>query len=379
MSDRSGPSAAMFVKDSKLINSGRDTTYNVHNYNMGVFHDVIEFFRIAAHLFVAWTRSADGEERDEVKISSIIPPDPSSLADSSIEDLYTRSMLRCRVGYPLYEPDPFSQFSKEYSRNGVNVGDVGFIREDGTFDFLFNICPPQNSFINPPNLPYGFSLELPEHSETRTMKPLPRATRFFPPTVIRTISGEYICEESEGAILELPEGAIRAGAINTGWFEDLAKRHGVQWYEYTKTRGRGISNGSLYLVTSFTKCTQWGIAVLDRPCDSGQGLTFVSSPLGWESSGGFITKVTDTNQGDTPNQCIFLRGYKIMIRQDIFDNLPTRRRATRIRGGGGTGFSSKIKKILTGESSLTRTTTKSDDVVLHTDFNSPPVRRALCC
>ncbi|KIL61146.1 hypothetical protein M378DRAFT_55876, partial [Amanita muscaria Koide BX008] len=176
--------------------------------------------------------------------------------------LYTRSMLRCRVGYPLYEPDPFSQLSKEYSRHGINVGDVGFIREDGTFDFMFNICPPRNSFINPPNLSGGFSLESPEHSETITMKPLPRATRIFPPTVTRTISGEYICEESEGAVLELPEGAIRAGAINRGRFADLAKRHGVEWYEYTKTRGRDISNGSLYLVTSFTKCTQWGLAVL---------------------------------------------------------------------------------------------------------------------
>ncbi|KIL66030.1 hypothetical protein M378DRAFT_32508, partial [Amanita muscaria Koide BX008] len=175
--------------------------------------------------------------------------------------MYTRSMLRRMVGYPLYEPDPFSQLSEEYLRNGINVGDVGFVRQDGAFDFLFNICPPQNDVINPSNLPDGFSLETSEHLETRTMKPLPRAARLFPPTVTRTISGEYICEESEGAILELPEGAIQEEAINTKGFEDLAKLHGVEWYKYAMTRGRSVSNGSLYLVTSFTKCNQWGIAV----------------------------------------------------------------------------------------------------------------------
>ncbi|KIL66047.1 hypothetical protein M378DRAFT_34266, partial [Amanita muscaria Koide BX008] len=159
---------------------------------------------------------------------------------------YTRTMLECRVGYPLYEPEPFSQLSKEYLRNGINVGDVGFVRQDGAFDFLFNICPPQNEAINPPNLPDGFSLETSEHSETRAMRPLSRETCFLPRT---------------GAILELPEGAIQDEAINTKAFEDLAKLHGVQWYEYTMTRGRSISNGSLYLVTSSTKCAQWGIAV----------------------------------------------------------------------------------------------------------------------
>ncbi|KIL55611.1 hypothetical protein M378DRAFT_170916, partial [Amanita muscaria Koide BX008] len=140
-------------------------------------------------------------------------------------------------------------------------------------------------------------------------------------------------------------------------------------------RGRSISNGSLYLVTSFTRCTHWGIAVFNRPCNPGQGLTFVNTPFGWKGSRGFTTKVSDTNKGDTPNQCVFLRGYKIMIRQDIFDNLcndqprgsgpampfsasqagsisMTRQPATRIRGGGGTDFTSKI---LTGKKRLSYT------------------------
>ena len=105
---------------------------------------------------------------------------------SSIADRYTRSMLGCLVGYPLYEPEPFSEHSTEYLRNGINVGDVGFVREDGAFDFLFNICPPHNSMINPSDLPGGFSLESPGHSETRAMRPLAHKTCFVPTTVTTT-------------------------------------------------------------------------------------------------------------------------------------------------------------------------------------------------
>ncbi|KAM6497643.1 hypothetical protein JOM56_005591, partial [Amanita muscaria] len=167
-------------------------------------------------------------------------------------------------GYPLYNPKPFSELSMEYPRNGVNVGDVEFVRGDGAFDFLFNICPSQNRLINPPSLPDGFSLETSDHSTTRDLEPLPPNTVYLPfPKNHRKKS-----VKSEGAVLILPEGAIQYEAIYTKWFEDLAKRQGVDWYKYTMDwykytmdRGRSIPNGSLYLVTSFTKCTRWGIAV----------------------------------------------------------------------------------------------------------------------
>ncbi|KIL57835.1 hypothetical protein M378DRAFT_87370 [Amanita muscaria Koide BX008] len=289
-------------------------------------------------------------------------------------------MLQCTVGYPLYEPEPFSELSKEYYLpKGVNVGDVGFVREDGTFDFLFNICPTENGLPSPPNLPDGSSLH-PEHSKTRTMRPLPPDTCFFPPTVTKTESGKYTCKGPEGAILILPEGAIQDEAISTGRFEDLAKLRGVEWYKYAKFRGRSISNGSLYLVTSSIKCTQWGIAVFDRPGDSGQALTFVSNPLSWKGLGALTTKVADPNKGDTPNQCVFLRGYKIMIRQDIFDKLPTRKPAHRIRGGGANDF---LSRVLSGGNSLTRTkisTAKKSDKApaapLTANVNPSLVRRS---
>ncbi|KIL62142.1 hypothetical protein M378DRAFT_166125 [Amanita muscaria Koide BX008] len=319
--------------------------------------------------------------------------------------MYTRSMLKCLRGYPLYDPKPFSELSKEYLRNGINVGDVGFVRGSGTFDFLFNVCPSQNglNLINPPNLPDGFSLETPDHSATTVLESFPPNTRLFQSPIAKTRSGEYICEGSEGAVLELPKGAIQDEAMNTRPFEQLAARHGVQWYKYIMNRGRGISNGSLYLITSVTKSAQWGIAVFDRPCAPGQGLKFdkksflhfgkSTSKYRWKGSDTFPTKVSNPDQGDAANQCVFVRGYKIMIRQDIFDNLcndqarsrsnsaipssspqagsstMTRQRATRIRGGAGPD---PAVSRLTGAGLFSRTTrtTSDEEVVLHPNFNS---------
>ncbi|KIL58185.1 hypothetical protein M378DRAFT_338666 [Amanita muscaria Koide BX008] len=193
-------------------------------------------------------------------------------------------------------------------------------------------------------------------------------------------------------------------AMNILPFEQLAARHGVQWYKYTMTQGRKISNGSLYLITSVTKCAQWGIAVFDRTCAPGQGLRFdkkLSLPFGkstskyhWKGSRTIPTKVSNLNNENAPNQCVFLRGYKIMIRKDIFDKLcndqphgsdpaipssssqagsisTTRQPATRIRGGGG---SDPMSKRLTDGGLLSWTKmssmTKSDEVVLYANFNT---------
>ena len=90
-------------------------------------------------------------------------------------------MMECMIGYPLYEPEPFSELSTEYLFKGVNIGDVGFVRDDGAFDFLFNICSTENGSVNPSDLPDGFCL--PEHSKTRTIRSLSPETCFFPSTV----------------------------------------------------------------------------------------------------------------------------------------------------------------------------------------------------
>ncbi|KIL58031.1 hypothetical protein M378DRAFT_87041, partial [Amanita muscaria Koide BX008] len=188
----------------------------------------------------------------------MIDPVQTTSSPRTIAEKYTRTMLKCLTGYPLYEPTPFSEFSEEYLREGIRAGDVGFITEDGTFDFLFNIRPSQNE-INSPNLQ---SLILQESEDVRVSLTeklcLQRAISTIPSKRKDLIHGNrYTCSEPEGAILELPEGATRFEVRNKLLFKELAIHRGVEWYKYTMERERDITNGSLYLVTSYTKATHW--------------------------------------------------------------------------------------------------------------------------
>ncbi|KIL56460.1 hypothetical protein M378DRAFT_89245, partial [Amanita muscaria Koide BX008] len=237
---------------------------------------------------------------------------------------YIRSMLECNQGYPLYEPEPESQ-------EGVRVGDVGLITEDGGFDLLFNVCPPPN---NPDELPDDF--EMLRSPETLVRTHFQSETRLFSNGVKRTGEPSYTCSGPEGGVLELPLGATRFEAKNKASFKRLATRHAENWYRYTVlTRDRDAPNGSLYIVTSCIKCTDWGIAVFDRPSNPQDYLRFTTneenqngqSKYRWKGSGAYIPKVAlnqgsaDSNDADGPNQCVFLRGYKIMLRKDIWDNI----------------------------------------------------------
>ncbi|KAE9386706.1 hypothetical protein BT96DRAFT_785951, partial [Gymnopus androsaceus JB14] len=51
--------------------------------------------------------------------------------------------LSSKEGYPILRPQ-----SDEYSRIDIRIGDVGILRSDRSFDFLFNICFPKDHPLN---------------------------------------------------------------------------------------------------------------------------------------------------------------------------------------------------------------------------------------
>lgn len=66
----------------------------------------------------------------------------------SASNLYARLLLTKKHGYPLYRPEPLANLSIEYQERGISVGDVGFVKYDGSFRYLFNICEPAGSAVN---------------------------------------------------------------------------------------------------------------------------------------------------------------------------------------------------------------------------------------
>ena len=103
---------------------------------------------------------------------------------SSTTAKYLTSMLSLQQGYPLYEPGPEEGLPTDYWRNGVRVGDVGLVMQDGAFDFLFNACPSENEAVNPPELPEDF--EALQSPDIMSRKHFPRQTHLFSTGVTQT-------------------------------------------------------------------------------------------------------------------------------------------------------------------------------------------------
>ena len=146
--------------------------------------------------------------------------------------------------------------------------------------------------------------------------------------ILRSIT--FKCSEDSGAVLSLPKGAIVYEEKNRCNFQAYAARHAVGWYEDMLNAGMDVSNGSLYFVTECTKSTDWGIAVFYARSMPNDHLQFIfdQESYQWRRRGGKVearvgSKSTDKFDCDTgePNQCVFLRGYKIMLRQDIWDQI----------------------------------------------------------
>jgi hypothetical protein len=74
----------------------------------------------------------------------------------SDSDLYTRLLLPKRHGYPLSCPEPYADAPLEARRVGTDIGDVGVIMPDGSFDVIFNICRASYDPINRFGVPRGF-------------------------------------------------------------------------------------------------------------------------------------------------------------------------------------------------------------------------------
>lgn len=72
---------------------------------------------------------------------------------------------------------------------------------------------------------------------------------------------EFDESASEGATLFLPDGVSRKELRNMGKFRTYAMKHGVEWYKHAVGRfGREPGNGSIILVTGCDKTISWGIA-----------------------------------------------------------------------------------------------------------------------
>jgi hypothetical protein len=139
----------------------------------------------------------------------------------------------------------------------------------------------------------------------------------------------FTSASSEAAVLTLPEGAARQNLSNITRFRHYAIKNALRWYEFVNnTLGREAPNGSLYLVTGCDKSTTWGIASASSASETNSiSLRFTAAKTiaagamytySWQTSCPATVRIgpnTCDNPNPPQNQCNFLRGFKISIRE----------------------------------------------------------------
>ncbi|KAJ7672372.1 hypothetical protein DFH06DRAFT_91349 [Mycena polygramma] len=273
-----------------------------------------------------------------------VPPNDSDEAFSDSE-IYCSHLLRQKRGVPLYVPEPHSNLPEAYRRDGIALGDVGRVTPEGIFDFFFNVFLPPEHPTNLNRTPDDFSPMLPydltdiiHHSygpgdyvasSTVQKVELDDASGEFP-------GGHFVfsCDGPQGAILALPDGAHVQKLENVENMRTYAAKHADSWYRYINgARGRGLSNGDLYLVTGCEKARSWGMASyctfreefeLSFKPTARPGSTY--TPYRWSGIHGRRNSAKKKSHdpistNDPVNQTIFLHGLSISLGTGLWRRL----------------------------------------------------------
>ncbi|KAJ7476218.1 hypothetical protein FB451DRAFT_1033570, partial [Mycena latifolia] len=141
----------------------------------------------------------------------------------------------------------------------------------------------------------------------------------------------FNCAGPSGAVLGLPHGAHLEKLENLARVRQYAAKHAQSWYQYANgTRGRGLTNGSLHLVTGCEKTKSWGIASFqDVTARNEFQLSFkpsidadFGSKYRWQSGPGRQTHKDPPPLDGTPlNQTTFIHALTISLGEGIWGNL----------------------------------------------------------
>ncbi|KAJ7039346.1 hypothetical protein C8F04DRAFT_305523, partial [Mycena alexandri] len=270
---------------------------------------------------------------------------PTIMSDSRT---YSRSLIFKGHGYPLFNPQPFDDLPLDTRRTGTEIGDVGIITSDGSFDVIFNICRAADDPLNRFGVPDGF-----EQVKLSSGDIAPQQLYFRPGADVSStkitkrrldidagVEGNVFFPLGAGAVVEistasqtaavllLPDGASRTNLRPRRIFRDYALKHGQRWYAFVNgDLDRMVENGDLYLVTGVDKCSSWSLAAIENEAEGcGLSLKLKAASVGsasascaweWECASCFANsgpRRRPEEESWTDNQCVFLRGFKVAIR-----------------------------------------------------------------
>ncbi|KAF8838095.1 hypothetical protein BDN67DRAFT_1013362 [Paxillus ammoniavirescens] len=268
------------------------------------------------------------------------------------QDVYARRMIRADPsrGYPLWFPEPDSNLPEACRTEGLRIGDVGIVTEDGSFDLLFNICSPRDHPLHQLcGVPETFKqVHLPDHefrdfpfadspgraisTQSVNQRNITAGVSGGDLTVAQTsaqLKLEFSSSSAEGAILVLPEGAGKRDFAHLSILREEAQKNGESWHHFARFN-RGRTGGDLYLITGHHKASSWSVAAFsDAGSSAGFNATFsagqvvrgnIAMAYSWQVANPVHCRV-GPEQGhsvDKRNQAVSIRGFRIALRQRPF-------------------------------------------------------------
>ncbi|KAJ7745681.1 hypothetical protein B0H16DRAFT_970495 [Mycena metata] len=257
---------------------------------------------------------------------------------------YCGHLLRQGRGFPLYIPGPQRNLPKEYRKNGVMIGDVGRITPEGVFDFFFNIYLDADHPVHANFVPEDFRPL--QHYIPRDIVHLDFdpgnyvASAFVQAWDPNGLSDEFpgseflfSCMGPGGALLALPHGAQLQKLEDVEHVRQYAACNAESWYKYiNETRGRALTNGSLYLITGCEKSRSGGMASFQNLTPGADFQLSFRPTTGADSSYKYrFTRGTPAHtkhfdgsgQNDQRplNQTTFLHGFSISLGEGIWGRL----------------------------------------------------------
>ncbi|PBK70212.1 hypothetical protein ARMSODRAFT_956285 [Armillaria solidipes] len=268
--------------------------------------------------------------------------------------LYTKLLLSRGHGYPLWTPEPDYSLCSAYVGRGICVGDVGIIRDDGGFDFIFNAFLEADDPVHEGGVPPNFSplrtespnpirtiyFQHPRDSSVRSSHVSVKSLSLEASAEVPSIAGggagfEFTTSRDQAAVLILPQGGTRFDRKNLSSMRKYALEHAHEWYEYINSPnylGREALNGSLCFVTGCDKTTAWGSAAMSKPSDTRQfSIKFLVGGLAegrialrssWSTQEWTDTRIYPDQDIDMDaplpvreNQGVFIRSFTISVRE----------------------------------------------------------------
>ncbi|KAF8163999.1 hypothetical protein BJ912DRAFT_890343, partial [Pholiota molesta] len=275
--------------------------------------------------------------------------------------IYRDLLLKKQHGLPLWIPDPAENL-EEHKKQGISIGDLGILTDDGGFRFLFNIHAEADARINKDmRTPQAFTpLPMPTISKREFIHVekacitenasvekgggsgaqanayvISRSSCHLAYLLHRLGTGvgaelTFTITHERAAMLYLPHGADRENTDGIGSYKEYAKQHGESWYKFVNEDLKSDArNGSLYLVTGCDKSGSWALGAGSPRQGSSfkfaiQGSSAVVPAsvtadfhVAWTHASGIEGRHYPPlmkHTVDVKNQCVFVRGLAIAIR-----------------------------------------------------------------